>query len=332
MSCRKNSAWIAMREKRRAAGAGCKKAEGKEEEVTVPHRPPVGRGFAILGAFLLMFALIAFLLNSMGGGQAGGGFWSSAIGVIEVRGVIDNDEETIEAIRRFMKSDQIQAVILRIESPGGAVTPSQEIYRELLRLREKKPVIASLGEVAASGGYYIASACNLIVANPGTITGSIGVIMGTMYNVQGLLEKLGVKGTVIKAGTYKDLGSSLRDMTAEERQILKTMLDDVHRQFVAAVATGRKMDEAVVRNLADGRVYSGEQAQRLGLVDQLGNFQDAIVLAAEKAGISGEPRLIRAQPRQRAWWQQLFTLWRGIALLDGGESGLRLWYMGPRLS
>jgi protease-4 len=277
-----------------------------------------------------MFALVALVL-SYAGGQDGGGLWSSAVGVIEVRGVIDNDEETIEAIRRFAKSDQVRAVILRVESPGGAVTPSQEIYRELLRLREKKPVIASLGEVAASGGYYIASACSVIVANPGTITGSIGVIMGTLYNVQGLLEKLGVKGTVVKAGTYKDLGSSLREITVEERQILKAMLDDVHRQFIVAVATGRKMDEAVVRSLADGRVYSGEQAQRLGLVDQLGNFQDAVALAAEKAGITGEPRVIHAETRQRGWWQQLFTLWRGIGLLDGGELGIRLLYMGPRL-
>jgi protease-4 len=218
-----------------------------------------------------------------------------------------------------------------VESPGGAVTPSQEIYRELLRLRDKKPLIASLGEVAASGGYYVASACSMIVANPGTITGSIGVIMGTMYNVQGLLEKLGIKGTVIKAGTYKDIGSSLRDMSPEERQILKSMLDDVHKQFIAAVAAGRKMDEAAVRELADGRVYSGEQAQRLGLVDQIGNFQDAISLAGEKAGIIGEPRLIRAQSRKRSWWQQLLSHWLG-EMLSGGESGMRMFFLGPRLS
>jgi protease-4 len=251
--------------------------------------------------------------------------------VIEIRGVIDEDDEIIEAVRRFAKSDHIRAVVLRVESPGGAVTPSQEIYRELIRLREKKPLIASLGEVAASGGYYVASACNTIVANPGTITGSIGVIMGTMYNVQGLLEKLGIKGTVIKAGTYKDIGSSLRDISPEERQILKAMLDDVHQQFIAAVAAGRKMDEAIVRGLADGRVYSGEQAQRLGLVDQIGNFQDAITLAGEKAGIVGEPRLVHAQSRKKAWWQQLLSRWLG-EMLSGGESGLRMFFLGPRLS
>jgi protease-4 len=253
------------------------------------------------------------------------------VGVIEVRGVIDDDEEVIESIRRFAKADQIRAVVLRVESPGGAVTPSQEIYRELLRLREKKPLIASLGEVAASGGYYIASACGTIVANPGTITGSIGVIMGTMYNVQGLLEKLGVKGTVVKAGTYKDIGSPIRDMTAEERQILKSMLDDVHKQFIAAVAAGRKMEESAVQALADGRIYSGEQAQRLGLVDQLGNFQDAITLAAEKAGISGEPRLVHARAQKKAWWQQLLSLWLG-EMLSGRGSGLRLLFLGPQLS
>lgn len=298
--------------------------------MTVPRGPTVGRGLSILGAFLLVFVLTALLLAYLGGGQGSVGIWSAAVGVIEVRGVIAGDDETIAAIRRFADSDQIRAVIVRIESPGGGVVPSQEIYRELARLKEKKPVIASLGGVAASGGYYIASACSAIVANPGTITGSIGVIMETA-NVQGLLEKLGVKGTVIKAGTYKDLGSPLREMTAEERQILKTMLDDVHQQFITAVASGRNMDEAVVRGLADGRVYSGKQAQSLGLVDQLGSFQDAIALAAEKAGIAGEPRVIRAQARQRVWWQRLLSLWLGEAL-EGGGAGLQFLYLGPRLS
>lgn len=296
----------------------------------MPQRRAVRRGLSILGTFLLVFVVTAWLLSSVGDGP-GGSPWSAAVGVIEIRGVIDDDEEAIEAIRRFAKADHIRAVILRVESPGGAVTPSQEIYRELLRLREKKPLIASLGEVAASGGYYVASACSTIVANPGTITGSIGVIMGTMYNVQGLLEKLGIKGTVIKAGTYKDIGSSLRDISPEEKQILKSMLDDVHRQFITAVATGRKMDEAVVRELADGRIYSGEQAQRLGLVDQIGNFQDAVTLAGEKAGIVGEPRLVRAQSHKKAWWQQLASRWLG-EMLSGGDSGLRMFFLGPRLS
>jgi protease-4 len=277
-----------------------------------------------------VFALTAFLLTYLGSEQEGAGWWSAAVGVIEVRGVIDGDDEVIPTIRRFAKSEQVRAVVLRVESPGGGVTPSQEIYRELTRLKEKKPVIASLGGVAASGGYYIASACNAIVANPGTITGSIGVLMETV-NVQGLLDKLGVRGGVIKAGTYKDLGSPLREMTAEERQILKTMLEDVHQQFISAVATGRNMEEAAVRTLADGRVYSGEQAQRLGLVDHLGNLQDAITLAAEKAGITGEPRVIRVQTQRRVWWQRLLSLWLGEAF-EGGEVGVRLLYLGPRLS
>jgi protease-4 len=298
--------------------------------VTVPRGHTVGRGIGILSAFLLVFVLTAFLLSYFGGGQSGAGLWSEAVGVIEVRGVINDADKIIDSIRRFAKADHVRAVVLRVESPGGGVTPSQEIYRELTRLREKKPVIASLGGVAASGGYYIASACSTIVANPGTITGSIGVIMETV-NMQGLLEKLGVKGVVIKAGTYKDLGSPLRDMSPEERRILGTLLDDVHRQFIAAVATGRHMDEAKIQPLADGRVYSGEQALRLGLVDQLGNFQDAITLAAQKAGIAGEPQVIRAQQQKRAWWQRLLSLWLGEELWGEG-SGLRLLYLGPQLS
>jgi protease IV len=298
--------------------------------VTVPRRRTIGRGIGILSAFLLVFVLTAFLLSALGGGQQGVGLWADAVGVIEVRGVINGADTIIDSIRRFAKADHVRAVVLRVESPGGGVTPSQEIYRELTRLREKKPIIASLGGVAASGGYYIASACSMIVANPGTITGSIGVIMETV-NVQGLLEKLGVKGVVIKAGTYKDLGSPLREMSLEERQILGTMLNDVHKQFVAAVATGRHMDEAKVQTLADGRVYSGEQALHLGLVDQLGNFQDAISLAAEKAGITGEPQVIRAEKQKRVWWQRLLSLWLGDELWGEG-SGLRLLYLGPQLS
>jgi protease IV len=296
----------------------------------VPRRRTIGRGIGILSAFLLVFVLTAFLLSALGGGQKGVGLWADAVGVIEVRGVINGADTIVDSIRRFAKADHVRAVVLRVESPGGGVTPSQEIYRELTRLREKKPIIASLGGVAASGGYYIASACSAIVANPGTITGSIGVIMETV-NVQGLLEKLGVKGVVIKAGTYKDLGSPLREMSPEERQILGTMLNDVHKQFVAAVATGRHMDEAKVQTLADGRVYSGEQALHLGLVDQLGNFQDAISLAAEKAGITGEPQVIRAEKQKRVWWQRLLSLWLGDELWGEG-SGLRLLYLGPQLS
>jgi protease-4 len=200
-----------------------------------------------------------------------------------------------------------------------------------MRLREKKPLIGSLGEVAASGGYYVASACHTIIANPGTITGSIGVIMGTMYNVQGLLEKLGIKGSVIKAGTYKDIGSSIREMTSEERQILEGMLNDVHQQFIGAIATGRKMDEEAVRKLADGRVYSGEQAKRFGLVDQIGDFQDAIALAAKEAGLSGDPHLVRAEGRKKPWWRQLLSSWLG-EMMSEGDLGMRMYFLGPRLS
>lgn len=296
----------------------------------MPQGHTVRRGLGILSAFLLVFVLTAVLFAYLRSEQGGAGWWAAAVAVVEVQGIIDGNEGTVATIRRLADNDQVRAVVVRIESPGGGVAPSQEIYRELRRLREKKPVVASLGGVAASGGYYIASACDAIVANPGTITGSIGVLMETV-SVQGLLERLGVKGTVIKAGAYKDLGSPLRDMSADEQRILQTMLDNVHQQFIAAVATGRNMNAARVRDLADGRVYSGEQAQRLGLVDQLGNLQDAITLAAEKGGVTGEPRVIRVQTRQRAWWQRLLSRWLGQAF-EGERSGMWLLYLGPRIS
>ena len=217
------------------------------------------------------------------------------VGVLEIKGLISDSSEINKAIAAFRDREDIKAIVLRIDSPGGAVGPSQEIYREVIKLKkEKKVVVASMGSVAASGGYYIAAAADQIVANPGTITGSIGVII-EFANVQELLDKLGLKGVVIKSGKFKDTGSPLREMDDEERSIVQGVVNDIHRQFVAIVAENRKLDINDVKDIADGRIFSGAQAQKARLVDKLGNLEDAIELASNLAGIEGKPHVVYAR-------------------------------------
>ncbi len=220
------------------------------------------------------------------------------IALVRVEGVILDSQSTVTELKRFGENPFIKAIVLRIDSPGGGVVPSQEIYDAVQRVRNKnsKAVIASMGTVAASGGYYIASATDRIIANPGTLTGSIGVIMETA-NVEGLLKKIGVEGIVVKSGKFKDVGSPLRRMSDEERALLQSVMDDVHKQFIEAVAAGRSMEPAAVQALADGRIFTGRQAKEAKLVDELGNLEDAIQLAAELAGIEGEPKVV--EPRRR---------------------------------
>ncbi len=212
------------------------------------------------------------------------------IAVVEIRGLITQSSGIIEELHQYDDDEGVKAIILRIDSPGGGVGPSQEIYREVLKIKsnKKKKVIASMGSVAASGGYYIASASDLIVANPGTITGSIGVLM-EFTNIEELFRKIGIKGVVLKSGEHKDIGSPFREMTPEEKRLIQSVIDNVHQQFIQAVAEGRKMDRSKVAQVADGRILTGEQAKQLGLVDQLGNLQDAIDTAAKMVGIEGKP-------------------------------------------
>jgi protease-4 len=229
-----------------------------------------------------------------------------SVGIVEVEGAITDSKQTIEELKRYERADGVKAIVLRIESPGGGVASAQEIYEEIGKLKKKKPVVASLGGVAASGGYYIASICDTIVANPGTITGSIGVIV-QLGNVQDLLQKIGLQGYTIKSGEYKDMGSPLKKLTPESRDIFQDLVNNFHAQFVRAVADGRKMDPKRVERLADGRIYSGEQAKELGLVDVLGNLEDAVQIAAKRAGIKGEPRVVPSSQASKSWWRRLLT-------------------------
>jgi len=226
------------------------------------------------------------------------------VGVIEVKGLISDPQETIQDIRRYREDKSIKAIVLRIDSPGGGVGPSQEITRELTKTIQFKKVIASLGAVAASGGYYIASASSGIIANPGTITGSIGVIMG-YTDIQGLLQKIGITPVVIKSGLYKDIGSPVRSMTDAEKNILQTFSDQVHRQFITAIAEGRHIEYEKVASIADGRVMSGESAVELGLVDRLGNLEDAIEWAGQLGGITGKVSAVYTKDKKRTFIRRL---------------------------
>jgi len=218
------------------------------------------------------------------------------IALVRVEGPILDSKDVIDELKTYVKDPSIKAIVLRIDSPGGAVAPSQEIYEEIRKAVTKKKVVVSMGSVAASGGYYIAAPATRIVANPGTLTGSIGVIM-EIPNVEGLMNKIGVKTEVIKSGRHKDIASVFRGIKKEEREILQGVLDNVHEQFIKAVAGGRKMLIEDVKRIADGRVFTGEQALKAGLVDEIGNLEDAIKSAAKLAGIKGEPAVVSKEER-----------------------------------
>lgn len=215
------------------------------------------------------------------------------VAIVRVEGPILDSYQTVEELQAFADDPLVKAIVIRIDSPGGGVAPSQEIYNAVNRVRREhnKTVVASMGTVAASGGYYIAVATDRILANPGTLTGSIGVIM-QMANFQELLEKIGVKSVVVKTGKFKDLGSPFRPMVEEERQLLESVMNDTLSQFIEAVADGRSMDAAEVELLADGRVFTGRQAKSVLLIDEIGDLHDAIKLAGELGGIEGSPRVL----------------------------------------
>src|SRR5262245_13253890 len=234
------------------------------------------------------------------GGLPGG----SRVAVVEISGIIgagldagSDTDSVVRELRDYRDNPSVVAVVLRVNSPGGLVAPTQEIFAAATRVREAgKPVVASLGSVAASGGYYVALAANRVYANPGTLTGSIGVVM-QLANAETLLKKVGVEYVVVKAGAYKDIGSFARSMRPEERKVLQALLDDVYGQFVTAVAERRGLDRQSVLGFADGRIYSGQQAKALNMVDELGGLEDAIQAAAKLAGIPGKPKVL--YPRKR---------------------------------
>jgi protease IV len=227
------------------------------------------------------------------------------IAVVELEGVITSAEDIVRQIKKYRENSSIKGILLRVDSPGGGVVASQEIYEEVKKTRDSgKPVVVSMGALAASGGYYVSCGASRLVANPGTLTGSIGVI-SEFLQLQEALDKLGVSVKTIKSGKLKDSGSSTRKMTDEDERYFQQLMDDVHKQFIAVVEAERHMDHDEVVRMADGRVFTGEQAVEIGLVDTLGTFEDAIVIAGAMAGISGEPAIVRERKRA-SFWDSIF--------------------------
>ncbi len=280
-------------------------------------------GLGVIALLLIFFFSILFFIGRMIGKPSRFAF-GDKIAIVEIRGVITQSSGIIEEIHQYQEDDGVKAIILRIDSPGGGVAPSQEIHREILKVKSKKKVITSMGSVAASGGYYIACASDLIIANPGTITGSIGVLM-EFTNIEELFKKIGIKGVIIKSGEHKDIGSPFREMTLEEKKIIQSVIDNVHQQFIQAVAEGRKMDRSKVTQIADGRILTGEQAKQFGLVDQIGSLQDAIDVVTKMVGIEGKPNIVYPK-RKFSIWELLVRETASIVMEILNEKGFELNY------
>ena len=230
---------------------------------------------------------------------------NNQIGVVSIHGIISDSMEITEQIEEFSRNDSIVAVVLRIDSPGGGVAASQEIYNAVVDLKKKKKVIASMGSVAASGGLLIACGADKIVANPGTITGSISAIM-QFANIEELLKKVGLKSSVVKSGKYKDIGSPLREMIPEEKKIIQDLVDDIYNQFVDVIVRDRKLPREQVMQIADGRIFSGRQAREYGLVDSLGDMGSAARLACQLAGKEGKYDLVFPRKKRSSVFDYIF--------------------------
>ncbi|MBW2501299.1 MAG: signal peptide peptidase SppA [Deltaproteobacteria bacterium] len=271
--------------------------------------------FILAGIFLLFLGGISLLVSSLISSSLKTDIFTKeeGVGIIELKGLIVSPEQTLRHLGEFRNDPDVKSIVLRIETPGGAVGASQEIYEEVKRTNTVKPVVASMGSMGTSGGYYAALGAESIIANPGTMTGSIGVIV-KFPNLAGLYEKIGYESEVVKSGPLKDIGASDRALSEEERQLMQELIDNVYGQFVQDVAAARSLPEETVREKADGRIYTGQQALAIGLIDRLGNFTDAISLAAELGGLeTDDPPLIYPKPERK------FSLFH---LLTGAEQSL----------
>jgi protease-4 len=267
-------------------------------------RHPVIFGIFLLFLIVTVFFLLVYVLGSSTEDRHSFAL-DNKVGIVKVEGFIGDTRDVVEQLNQFGKDDAIKAVVLRIDSPGGGVASSQEIYAAVTDLKKKKKVITSMGSLAASGGYMVACATDKIVANPGTMTGSISAVMH-FANVEELLKKLGLKASAVKSGKFKDIGSPVREMTAEERALIQELVDDIYDQFLDMVARDRNIPKENLRKIADGRIFTGRQAQKLGLVDYLGDMGYAVTLAGEMSGIKGKPEVVYPKKKGSRFWDYLF--------------------------
>ena len=254
----------------------------------------------LIAAFVALFSLFLFAFVSFIFGEAedeSDSMYGAKVAIVVLNEPIYSSENIVRQFKKYRENKSVKAIVFRVESPGGGVSASQEIYEEVKKTRDSgKPVVVSMGAVAASGGYYVACGADKIVANPGTLTGSIGVIFQFLH-VNELMKKIGVDQSTFKSGKFKDIGSPFRKTTEEERAYLNDLIGDVYGQFVGVVVRERKLNEAFVKTYADGRVFTGKMAYELGFVDTLGTYEDAIKIAAKMGGISGKPKTVREYKR-----------------------------------
>jgi len=265
--------------------------------VEIPPRKALKVGFLLFAVLALGIFAVSYLGVHVLPAMA-----RDEVALVRLEGPIMDVRDLVDTVEHYGRDSRVKALVLRVDSPGGGVVPSQELYDALQAFKQSgKKVVTSMGTVAASGGYYVAAASDLIVANPGTLTGSIGVIM-SLANVQKLMDKLGIAAVTITAGAHKDMGSPFRDLTPEERALLQQVMDDIHNQFIQAVADGRGRPVKEITALADGRVFTGRQAVDVGLVDELGDLKQAIRRAGELAGIPGKPHVVE---REIPFWERM---------------------------
>jgi protease-4 len=259
----------------------------------------------LLGCALLIVGTVAtvalafIVVNlALSGDRPSLGGLTGRVGLVDVVGEISDSEPFVDQMERLERDATVRAVVVRLDSPGGGVAASQEMYEAVRKIREQgKPVVASMAGVAASGAFYVACAADSIVSNPGTLTGSIGVIM-SFPNTEELFRKVGVRLEVVKTGKFKDVGSIWRPMTEDERNLLQDVLTNVYDQFIEAIADGRSLNREDILPYADGRVFTGDQALEYGFVDRLGDLDDAIQMAAKMGGIRGRPSVVRKDRRR----------------------------------
>ena len=261
---------------------------------------PVILGLLLLLLVGVIFFLAVYFLGSLTGKRSLS--LSDHVGVVTVEGVLRDSQDIVRQVEEFSRDEGIKAVVVRIDSPGGGVTPSQEIYDSLVELKTKKRIVVSMGSVAASGGYLIACAADKIVANPGTITGSISAIMH-FANAEELLKKIGLKSSTVKSGRFKDIGSPTRPMTPEEKALIQDLVDDTYDQLLDVIARDRKIPKEALRKIADGRIFTGRQARKLGLVDDLGGMDYAVRLAGKISGIKGKPEVAYPTKKKSPLWE-----------------------------
>jgi protease-4 len=290
---------------------------------------PVIFGFLLL-AIIGVFCFMILRTFSPFEKKSAGFSFKEKIGIVTIEGVLRNSKDTITQLNKYEKDGNIKAVVLRVNSPGGAVVPSQEIYDKILHLKKFKKVIVSMGSVAASGGYYIACAADRIIANPGTITGSIGVII-QFSQIEDLLKKIGLKATVVKGGRYKDVGSPVREMTPDEKSIIQDVIDDIHNQFIEVVLSNRDIPKEKVEEIADARIFTGRQALKIGLVDDLGNMEYAIDVASDLAGIEGKAEVVYPEKKRKSLLRYIAseTLSAVSEEFKGDDAGISYLYRSP---